>query len=342
MQHLSYESRTHKRSAPPSSPLRFAFPVVLGLAVLLLIYGMVLMSHNPSDRIVFAAGCVSVIGVLIAWFSSLSRRDTAAKVEQISNVMNDRLNQFSTALNKISEQQLISERAKAIAFREHDRETLRHAIAEETERKDWDAALALAGEIEAVFGYKQEADRLRDQINMQRESEVRKQVDQSLANIDLFCRNEQWSYAMREADRLIRLFPHDEQTLNIPKQIESRRLAHKEQLRESWQDAVNRHDIDGSIEILKRLDQYLTPVEAQEMQEKVRQVFKDKLLLLGQQFTLAMKERNWHDAVRVGETIMDGFPNSRMAQEVRENIDLLRQRVAEADNAAEEAEPANA
>jgi hypothetical protein len=146
---------------------------------------------------------------------------------------------------------------------------------------------------------------------------------------------------MREADRLIRLFPHDDQTLNIPKQIESRRLSHKQQLRESWEDAVNRHDIDGSIEILKRLDQYLTPLEAQEMQEKVRQVFKDKLLLLGQQFTLAMKERNWHIAVRLGETIIDGFPNSRMAQEVRENIDLLRQRVAEAENEAE-AETANA
>jgi hypothetical protein len=321
--------------------MTYAFPVVLALAVLLLIYGLVLMSHNRNDRIVFAAGCVSVIGVLIAWFSSLTRRDTAVRVEQLSNLMNDRLAQFTTAINKISEQQLISERAKAIAFREHDRETLRHAIAEETARKDWDAALALAGEIEEVFGYKQEADRLRDEINSQRESEVRKQVDQTVANIDHFCRNEQWSYAMREAERLIKLFPHDEQTMNVPKQIESRRLAHKQQLRESWEDAVNRHDIDGSIEILRRLDQYLTPAEAQEMQEKVRQVFKDKLLLLGQQFTLAMKERDWHGAVRLGETIMDGFPNSRMAQEVRENIDLLRQRVAEADNAAE-AETANA
>ena len=331
----------YQRKPAPAPTLTWAFPAVLAAAVILLIYGIVLMSRNAADRIVFAAGCVSVIGVLVAWFSSLARRDTAGRVEQISNLMNDRLQQFSTTLNKISEQQLISERAKAIAFREHDRETLRHAINEETARKDWDAALALAGEIEAVFGYKQEADRLRDEINSQREHEVRKQVDDTLANIDHFCRNEQWSYAMREAERLIRLFPHDDQTLNIPKQIESRRLAHKQQLRESWEDAVNRHDIDGSIEILKRLDQYLTPAEAQTMQENVRQVFKDKLLLLGQQFTLAMREKNYPEALKVGETIIDGFPNSRMAQEVRENIDLLRRRVSEADNEAE-AEAASA
>jgi hypothetical protein len=100
-------------------------------------------------------------------------------------------------------------------------------------------------------------------------------------------------------------------------------------LLDSYNDAVSRHDVDGSIEILKKLDAYLTPAEAETMQESARQVFKDKLLLLGQQFTLSVRDHNWNEAIRLGESIVKEFPNSRMAQEVRDKMDLLRQRAGE-------------
>ena len=51
-------------------------------------------------------------------------------------------------------------------------------------------------------------------------------------------------------------------------EIEARRQGHKKQLLDSWREAVNRKDVDGSIEILKKLDIYLTPVEAESMQER--------------------------------------------------------------------------
>ena len=38
--------------------------------------------------------------------------------------------------------------------------------------------------------------------------------------------------------------------------MENRRAAQKQQLIESWNDAVTRHDVDGSIEILKQLDAF--------------------------------------------------------------------------------------
>jgi len=122
---------------------------------------------------------------------------------------------------------------------------------------------------------------------------------------------------------------NDPQVANLPAEIENRRQGHKKQLMESYTDAVGRHDVDGSIEILKKLDAYLTPAEAEAMAESARQVFKDKLHLLGQQFTLSVRDRNWNEAIKFGESIINEYPNSRMAQEVRDKMELLRQKAGE-------------
>jgi hypothetical protein len=64
------------------------------------------------------------------------------------------------------------------------------------------------------------------------------------------------------------------------------------------------------------------------MQETARSVFKEKLNNMGKQFGQAVQEHRWVDAIRVGEAVIREFPNSRIAQEVRENMDSLRQRAA--------------
>lgn len=316
-----------------SSPWMVGFGIVLALAVALLVWGIVILSRNSGDRLVFALGAVSVLAVLALWLLAgvlvASRRDATGQAESVLAPVNERLQHISVLLNQVSEQQLISERAKAIAFRMSERDALRRAIREEMTRKDWDAALTLVQDIETAFGYAQEADQFRAEIQTQRNAEVRKLVSDGAAVIDRYCKAEAWTQAMREAERLGKLFPHDEQASQLTAEVENRRQQFKKQLLSDWNDAVTRHDVDGSIDILKRLDFYLTPDEAAGMQEKARQVFKDKLLMLGQQFTLAVKHRNWQDAIRLGETISGEFPNSRMAAEVREKMGLLKQQASE-------------
>ena len=58
---------------------------------------------------------------------------------------------------------------------------------------------------------------------------------------------------------------------------------------------------------------------------------------LGAQFKLAVNDRRWVEAARVGETIIAEFPNAKMAEEVRSMIDILRSRAGQAAVAAEEA-----
>ena len=286
--------------------------------------------HTRGNYAIAAVGAVLLMLVLVSWpigaAVSAWRRELSQMMGEKLTTMSDTLDQMSVLLNLISEQQLLSERAKGVAFREKERDTLRRAIQEEIARQDWEAAMALANEIENSFGYKSEADRFRSEINMRRSDIVRRQIADAIAGIDRHMRGENWGAAQREAERLMQVYPADEQVQRLPQDIEARRQQHKRQLLESWHDSVNRKDVDGAIEILKRLDLYLTPAEAESMQESARSVFKEKLNNLRTQFSVCVQDRNWNEAVRVGEEIMRDYPNTQVAREVREVIDTLRQR----------------
>ena len=287
-----------------------------------------------------AAGCLGLIAILATWpvvgAINASRAALQGERQELLTPLTTRIDEMSLLVNLISEQQLLSDRAKSIVFREKDREALRRAISEEIAKCDWEAALVLADEIERGFGYRGEAERVRQQVQQCKQDATRRQVADAIGTVDRHTRAEQWSAALREADRLMQQFPDNEQIRNLPVEIENRRQAHKRQLLSSWTDAVARHDVDGSIEILRQLDTYLTPAEAESMQETARSVFKEKLNNLGRQFSTAVQEHRWAEAIRAGEAVMREFPNSRIAQEVRENMEALRQR------AAAPAEPAGA
>jgi hypothetical protein len=317
-----------------SRPIRsatwiYAVAAVLALAILA---GGIFLALKKQNWTVLAAGGVALVAVAVTWPLAMSlheaRLESAIRSDDKFGAVAERLEQFSVMMTLISEQQLLSDRAKSVAFREKERDAIRRAIQEEIAHGNFEAAGALANEIEASFGLKQEADRFREDVSNRRAEIVRRQINDAAAVIDRHCRAEQWQQAQREAERLAELFPADEQARNLPAEIEKRRSSHKQQLIQAFQDARARNDIDGSIEIVKQLDIYLTPTEAEAFQEQVRSVFKDKLNNLRAQFSLAVHDQHWADATRIGESIIRDFPNTQMAKEVREKMDALRQRAA--------------
>lgn len=308
---------------------------------LLLIVGAVLaglgwtmgVNAHLAWSILAGIGTSLVVGTLLLWplAIGLDRLHRTADMRQdaTNRLLDDRLQQISILLTLISEQQLLSDRAKSVAFRDKDREALRRAIQEELLRQDWEAAMVLANDMEATFGYAQEAERIRQEVRGKKDEAIRKQISENLATIDRHTRAELWADALREAERAMARFPGHELVRNLPAEIEARRNAHKKQLLDAWQEAVARHDVDGSIELLKKLDPYLTPTEAESMQEAARGIFKEKLNVMRQQFTAAVQDRRWGEAIRTGDAIVREFPNTRIAAEVREKMDVLRQRAAE-------------
>jgi hypothetical protein len=280
-----------------------------------------------------AAGCIGLILVLTTWplaIAHTATRDAAIRRgDELSNALTDRLQAISVVLNEINETQLLSDRAKAVAYREKDREALRRAIREDMAKRDYEAAMVLANEMESLFGYKQEAMKVREEVFKQQNDLLRRQITDAVAVIDRHCRAEAWSDALREAERLQNVFRNDAQVMALPQEIENRRQAHKKQLVDSFNDALNRKDNDGAIEILKKLDVYLTRAEADTMQDTVRNLFKEKINNLRTQFALAVQDHKWTEAVRIGEGIVRDFPNSGIAKEVKDKLDVLRQRAAE-------------
>jgi hypothetical protein len=318
---------------PPPSANSFNLIYVAALIIALVVLGMgaYLAAHHLGYALL-ATGIGTLVAVLVTWplaFSIVaSRCATEAQQTGINATMTDRLQQIATLLTMMSEQQLLSDRAKAVAFREKDREALRRAIREEMANKDWDAALVLANGMETEFGYKQEAAELRIEINSNRVEVVAHQIDETTKAINEHLAAERWSQAIREAERLLQIYPGEEKVKRLPAEIENRRQAVKKRLRDSFLQAVDRHEVDEGIDLLKRLDFYLTPAEAEAMQELVRKLFKDKLNNLKNQFTQAYQEGNSAEALRIAEVIVRDFPNSRIALELKDTMDVLRQRAA--------------
>jgi hypothetical protein len=195
-------------------------------------------------------------------------------------------------------------------------------------KHNWEGATSLVNEMENSFGYRQEAAGIRKQIDDRQQELIRKQVHDAVATIERHVRGEAWPEAMAEANRIAHIFAGNAQAAALPREVETRREAHKRQLIDSWNDAVMRHDVDGAIEILKRLDQYLSPSEAETYQESARSIFKEKLSILRTQFSVAVQDHKWAEALRIADTITRDFPNTQMAKEVREMMESLRARAS--------------
>ncbi|MCC6422046.1 MAG: hypothetical protein IT447_01080 [Phycisphaerales bacterium] len=305
------------------------FLVLLLLSIGLCVVGYWL-ANSHGQWALLAGGCLSVIFTLAAWAitSVLANGRTAVQQrnQELLVGLGEQMRHLGEILNQICEQQLISDRAKSVAFRSREREAVRRAIEEDITAGDWDAANALAVEMETVFGYRQESVRLRDEIAQKRQDILRREVAEVSTLIDGYMRSEQWSAAQKEAEKLAQSYPNDQMVKKLPQEIESRRQAFKKQLLDQWHESVHRRDIDGSIGILKKLDTYLSPAEAESMQESVRGVFKAKLDNMRVQFSAAVQDHHWAEAIRVGDAIMRDFPNAKIAQEVREKMAALRER----------------
>jgi len=317
---------------PTNPPARsFAHIIPLLVAIAMLVWGAALAVKHQNWTIL-AGGGVALVTVLSLWQVGRTiegSQNASVAAQSHAAALGERVEQIAVMLNVISEQQLLSDRAKSVAYREKDSEALRRAIREEIAKSNYDGAIVLADDMERAFGYKAEAEQFRTEITERRDEAQRKQVGEAMTGVDRLVREERWTEAFREAERVAERFPALESVKLLPKEIEMRREARKKQLLVEWNDSIKRHDTDGSIALLKRLDLYLTPTEAESLQESARGVFKEKLNGLRTQFSLAVQDHHWQDALRLGEEIMRDFPNSRLAIEVKESLEALKQHAAE-------------
>lgn len=310
----------------------FVLALVLSIAAVGLgSFHLLTAGGNP---LVLAAGIIGLVVTIAAWGISCqiaaAGKLAATAWEQFSTVFIDRMEQFSVMINVLTEQQLLSDRGKSVAFRDKDREALNRAIREEMGRGQYDAALILIADMENTFGYKQQADELRGEIAAQREQIVRRVVSDATAAIDRAATSEKWDEAMAIATRVAEAYPDHEAVLALQEQIHQRKENVKQQLLTRWQDAVARKDIDASIDLLRQLDMYVTPEEVKHLKDGALEIFKARIEHLREEFKQCVHDKKWNEAMQAGDRIMEDFPTSKLAQEVRDMQDMLKTRAADA------------
>ena len=240
-------------------------------------------------------------------------------------------------LQSINQRLLLSETAKRIAYRHEDVDVLRQTIRQDIDKGDFDAALALVAEMGETYGYREEAEQYREQILQRRAKATENKVNESLARLDEMLDRREFDRAAKEAAKVQRLYGNESARVgNVSRRVVQAREQYKQDLERQFLNASERDDVDRAMELLKEMDKYLTEQEAEPFRETARGVIGKKRDNLGVQFKMAVHDRDWMVAVQKGEQIIREFPNSRMADEVRGMLDVLRERAAQQRHAAQD------
>ena len=199
---------------------------------------------------------------------------------------------------------------------------------EDIDKRDYEAALTLVSQMGQVYGYRLESEQFRSEIEAARAAEQEKKIDDAIRNIDTMIARHEFEKAILEAGRVERVYMESDRVQNLRKHVRDARDRYKHELERKFLEAAGRDDVEVAMDLMKELDKYLTEGEAAPFLETARGIIGKKRQNLGVQFKLAVHDREWTAAARVGEQIIREFPNSKMAEEVRGMIDELRRRSA--------------
>ncbi len=218
----------------------------------------------------------------------------------------------------------MSDAARSLLFRKAEIEAMDELLHEYLIAQDYTGAEKLADDIEKRFGHTGQVERMRAEIIKARATTTEQKIDAALGRIGKLIESRDWSQASRQTRRLMQLLPDNPKIAALEQLISDARTKHKRDLLEEYGQATKSGNVDRSIELLRELDKYLTPPEAAALAESARGVFKAKLHNFGVQFAIRVTDQNWNGAIDIGRQIIRDYPNSRMAQEVRQKMSTMR------------------
>ncbi len=236
------------------------------------------------------------------------------------------LGELTRAVADLREQGSLSEGARRVLNRRRDREVLRAAIEEDIATEEWDAAMVLVDELAQQFGYRADAEEFRARIEQARHDTVQRKVAEGVQRVDELLVQRRWDSAMGEALRLRRLHPESPRAQTLRERVEHARLIYKGDLERRFLQAAQESRVEEAMDLLRELDAYLSEQEAEPYREVARGVIGKARENLGARFKIAVQDKRWQEASRLGDQIIEQFPNSRMAGEVRELLDSIRAR----------------
>lgn len=296
--------------------LGVVYAVALGLSLLLIARG-----YYPEGTI--GALLVLTLGP-VAFVMALSH------VDRHRRVLLDRIEVLTREVRSLNNQASLSNDARRVLNRQGERELLRRAIEEDIASRDWDAAMVLVKELAENFGYRSDAEEFRTKINLERAQTLDREVADAVAYLDGLIIQRRWDEAIGDAARIRRLYPDSPRVDTLRARVEEARASYKRELERRFLQAANEGRADDAMSLMKELDPYLNVDEAEPLRERARGVINMARDNLGAMFKMAVQDKQWREASRIGDRIIAEFPNTRMAAEVRDVIDGIRARANEA------------
>jgi hypothetical protein len=276
-----------------------------------------------SEIFLWLAGILAVFaGLRILFKIALLLHINSEKMENSVEM----LSRQNNLLTQIAQAVRLSDAAKEIVFRDTEQIELGEAILTKLHQHDFDSSLAMIDALAEQPKYRQMANHLKHTAEKYRSATEDGRISQIMAHIENLFDQKLWLQAAAQSDNLVKMFPYSEKAKTMLNRLQERKDRQKRELLAAWDLAVREKNTDRSLEILKELDSYLTPNEALALRESASSVFRTKLHNLGVAFSVAVTEQNWKKAFETGRQIVQDFPNSRMAAEIRSRMDILSER----------------
>jgi hypothetical protein len=318
----------HSPSSTTARSVLWVFPTLVALLGAGGVAALVALAPARPWAAVVAPACLTGAFVaLAAWpLAVLISRPGKSGDERLKRLVEEQ----TRLLGQIHEHTMLTEGSKRVLYRPKELHLLRGAIEEDIAKGDHDAALTLCRTMAEEFGYREEAERFREVIESARRDRVDSMLRETMVALEETLTRRDWAAAHAEAGRVRRLFPESSVVLELDARIASAREEHKRQLRDRFLAAAEHGEVETAMALLRELDRYLTKAEAQQLQEVAAGVVSRHRENLSVQFNIAVRDRNWAEAVKAGNDIIAEFPNSKMADEVRSMLDVLRTRATQA------------
>ncbi|MCC6950132.1 MAG: hypothetical protein IT433_01670 [Phycisphaerales bacterium] len=303
---------TGGRGRGEGTALAWAFVLLyaLGLAVSVTLFVKGMREVGAIGLLLVLTGAPLALGLMKV---AAGRREESLRLEGIE-----------ASVRHLAEQSVLSDDARRVLNRDSERTLLMGAIEQDIAGQNWDAAMVLIEELAGRFGYRADAEAMRQRVEEARRKTREMEITEAIGFLDGLILQRRWDDALAEAGRVQRLFPGSPRVEPLRDRVAAARAAYRDDLERRFMDAAGADQSNEAMVLLKELDQYLTPEQAESMKTMARGVIGRAREELGARFKGAVQERQWSDAVGVGEQIMRQFPNTRMAAEVREMMEQIR------------------
>ena len=294
-------------------------PTLLLLALASLILGGIGVKfiETPWGGPVLTGAIVGFIGCLAA--VPFARRHA---------VTSERLASMHAIAENALDQATLSDAAKRMLNREKELDLLRMVIEQDIAAANFDAALHLVGELTSHFGLLEEAESLRTRIDDASRAKVQQRIALGVQEVNQALREGDYDAARVVATRLGRLFPDNPAVQELDERVRVFRRQHAAGLATSLDAARAEDRLDDAMRLLAELDQTVDSDEAKRLAPIAKAIIDRHRENIAERFRTALEERRWADALALGESITECYPNSRMAIEASTMLDDLRQRMS--------------